>query len=211
MEKIQYNLISTSIDLAAEKGVCEKFNTTKYSKGILPIDTYKKKVDTIVTRKPSLDWEALRQRITTVGMRHSTLTALMPCESSSVVQNTTNGIEPPKSFLTYKGSKANSVPVLVPNYTTCKNKYTLHFDMTDNIGYLNIVAALQKWVDMSISTNLYYNYEHYPDKALPDSLLIKEVLYAYSMGIKTLYYSNTYDGDKQSVTDDSCASGACAI
>ena len=211
MEKIQYNLISTSIDLAAEKGVCEKFNTTKYSKGILPIDTYKKKVDTIVTRKPSLDWEALRQRITTVGMRHSTLTALMPCESSSVVQNTTNGIEPPKSFLTYKGSKANSVPVLVPNYTTCKNKYTLHFDMTDNIGYLNIVAALQKWVDMSISTNLYYNYEHYPDKALPDSLLIKEVLYAYSMGIKTLYYSNTYDGDKQSATDDSCASGACAI
>lgn len=211
MEKIQYHLISASVDLAAEKGVCEKFSTTKYSKGILPIDTYKKKVDSVVTRTPSLDWEALRHRVMTIGMRHSTLTALMPCESSSVIQNSTNGIEPPRSLLTYKGSKANSVPVLVPNYATCKNKYTLQFDMTDNIGYINIVAALQKWVDMSISSNLYYNYDHYPNKALPDSKIIKEILYAYSMGIKTLYYSNTYDGDKQSATDEGCSSGACAI
>lgn len=212
MEKIQYYLISTSVDLAIEKGRCEKFERTKYSQGILPIDTYKKKVDTVVTRKPSLDWEALRTRVITSGMRHSTLTALMPCESSSVIQNTTNGIEPPKSLLTYKGSKANSVPVLVPNYSTCKNKYTLQFDMLDNMGYINIVAALQKWVDMSISANLYYNYDHYPNKALPDAKLIKEILYAYSMGIKTLYYSNTYDGDKQSATDEAgCASGACAI
>jgi len=211
MEKIQYNLISSSVNLAAEKGVCEKFESTKYSKGILPIDTYKKKIDSIITRKPSLDWEALRQRVVSTGMRHSTLTALMPCESSSVIQNTTNGIEPPRSLLTYKGSKANSVPVLVPNYSTCKNKYTLQFDMQDNIGYINIVAALQKWVDMSISTNLYYNYDHYPNKALPDSMLIKELLYAYSMGVKTLYYSNTYDGDKQSATDEGCASGACSI
>lgn len=132
--------------------------------------------------------------------------------NSSVIQNSTNGIEPPRSLLTYKGSKANSVPVLVPNYSTCKNKYTLQFDMPDNIGYINIVAALQKWVDMSISANLYYNYDHYPNKALPDSKIIKELLYAYSMGVKTLYYSNTYDGDKQSATDEAgCASGACAI
>lgn len=212
MEKIQYYLISTSIDLAIEKGPCEKFENTKYSHGILPIDTYKKKIDTVVTRTPSLDWEALRSRVISSGMRHSTLTALMPCESSSVIQNTTNGIEPPRSLLTYKGSKANSVPVLVPNYSTCKNKYTLQFDMQDNIGYINIVAALQKWVDMSISANLYYNYDHYPNKALPDAKLIKEILYAYSMGVKTLYYSNTYDGDKQSATDEvSCSSGACAI
>ena len=212
MEKIQYYLISTSVDLAAEKGRCEKFQSTNYSRGILPIDTYKKKVDTVVTRKPSLDWESLRQRVLTTGMRHSTLTALMPCESSSVIQNSTNGIEPPRSLLTYKGSKANSVPVLVPNYTTNKNKYTLQFDMEDNLGYINIVAALQKWVDMSISSNLYYNYDHYPNKALPDSKIIKEILYAYSMGLKTLYYSNTYDGDKQSATDENgCASGACAI
>jgi ribonucleoside-diphosphate reductase alpha chain len=212
MEKVQYYLISASVDLSIEKGPCEKFNTTKYSQGILPIDTYKKKVDSVVTRKPSLDWEALRTRVVASGMRHSTLTALMPCESSSVIQNTTNGIEPPRSLLTYKGSKANSVPVLVPNYTTCKNKYTLQFDMQDNIGYINIVAALQKWVDMSISANIYYNYDHYPNKALPDVKIIKEIMYAYSMGVKTLYYSNTYDGDKQSATEEvGCASGACAI
>jgi ribonucleoside-diphosphate reductase alpha chain len=212
MEKIQYYLISSSVDLAMEKGKCEKFHLTKYAEGLLPIDTYKKKIDSVITRKPSMDWEALRSRIKEHGMRHSTLTALMPCESSSVIQCSTNGIEPPRSFLTYKGSKANSVPVLVPNYTTCKNKYTLQFDMTNNTGYINIVAALQKWVDMSISANLYYNYEHYPNKALPDALLIKDLLYAYSMGVKTLYYSNTYDGDKQSATENnSCASGACAI
>jgi ribonucleoside-diphosphate reductase alpha chain len=212
MEKIQYYLINCSVDLAIEKGKCEKFDLTKYAEGILPIDTYKKKIDSVITRKPTQDWEALRKRIKEHGMRHSTLTALMPCESSSVIQCSTNGIEPPRSFLTYKGSKANSVPVLVPNYSTCKNKYTLQFDMTNNIGYINIVAALQKWVDMSISANLYYNYDHYPNKALPDAIIIKELLYAYSMGVKTLYYSNTYDGDKQSASDDGgCASGACAI
>jgi len=213
MEKIQYHLISSSIELAKEKGPCEKFNTTKYSQGILPIDTYKKKVDQVVTRKPSLDWEELRQKVLAHGMRHSTLTAMMPCESSSVIQNSTNGIEPPRSLLTYKGSKANSVPLLVPNYSTYKNKYTLQFDMPDNTGYINIVAAIQKWTDMAISANLYYNYDHYPNKALPDSVILKELLYAYSMGVKTLYYSNTYDGDKQSATDEGsgCAGGSCTI
>jgi len=213
MEKIQYHLIASSVELAKEKGRCEKFNTTKYSLGVLPIDTYKKKVDQVVTRKPSLDWDELRQRVLTHGMRHSTLTAMMPCESSSVIQNSTNGIEPPRSLLTYKGSKANSVPLLVPNYSTYKNKYTLQFDMPDNTGYINIVAAIQKWTDMAISANLYYNYDHYPNKALPDSVILKELLYAYSMGVKTLYYSNTYDGDKQSATDEGsgCAGGSCTI
>jgi ribonucleoside-diphosphate reductase alpha chain len=213
MEKIQYHLIASSVELAKEKGRCEKFNTTKYSLGVLPIDTYKKKVDQVVTRKPSLDWDELRQRVLTHGMRHSTLTAMMPCESSSVIQNSTNGIEPPRSLLTYKGSKANSVPLLVPNYSTYKNKYTLQFDMPDNTGYINIVAAIQKWTDMAISANLYYNYDHYPNKALPDSVILKELLYAYSMGVKTLYYSNTYDGDKQSATDEGsgCVGGSCTI
>ena len=210
MEKIQYNLINSSVELAKEKGRCEKFSNTKYSKGILPVDTYKKNVDKVVSRKPSLDWEGLRKKVLEFGMRHSTLTAIMPCESSSVIQNSTNGIEPVRSLLTFKGSKANSVPVLVPNYSTCKNKYTLAFDMKDNTGMINIIAALQKWVDMSISANLYYDYEHYPNKALPDAVVIKELLYAYSMGVKTLYYSNTNDNDKQSI-NDGCASGACAI
>lgn len=211
MEKIQYYLINTSVDLASEKGVCEKFNLTRYSQGILPIDTYKKKVDTIVTRTPSLDWELLRQRVLSIGMRHSTMSAMMPCESSSVIQNTTNGVEPVRSLMTYKASKASTIPVLVPNFTTCKDKYTLAFDMADNTGLINVVAALQKWVDMSISTNLYYNYDHYPNRALPDSVVIKDLLYAYSMGVKTLYYSNTSDGDKQSASDSNCSSGACAI
>ena len=215
MEKIQYYLTLASTELAKEKGACKDFDKTKYSNGILPIDTYKKKVDSIVSRKPTMPWEELRKNILQHGMRHSTLTALMPCESSSVIQNSTNGIEPPRSLLTYKGSKANSVPVIVPLYNNCKNKYTLQFDMKDNIGYMNIVAALQKWVDMSISSNLYYNYEHYDNKSLPDSKIIKEILYAYSVGIKTLYYSNTYDGDKQSAVDiektNNCSSGACSI
>lgn len=211
MEKIQYNLIKSSVELAKERGPCEKFNLTKYSQGILPIDSYKKKVDAVVTRKPSLDWEQLRQQVLTHGMRHSTLTALMPCESSSTIQCSTNGIEPVRSLMTYKASKASTIPVLVPNYATCKNKYTLAYDMPDNTGMINIIAALQKWVDMSISANLYYNYDHYPNRALPDAVVIKDLLYAYSMGVKTLYYSNTSDGDKQSADGGVCASGACAI
>jgi ribonucleoside-diphosphate reductase alpha chain len=113
--------------------------------------------------------------------------------------------------MTYKASKASTIPVLVPNYSTCKNKYTLAYDMPDNTGMINIIAALQKWVDMSISANLYYNYDHYPNRALPDAVVIKDLLYAYSMGVKTLYYSNTSDGDKQSADGSGCANGACAI
>ena len=211
MEKIQYHLTSASVDLAEEKGKCERFDQTKYAQGVLPIDTYKKKIDAVVTRAPSLDWESLRARIQTHGMRHSTLTALMPCESSSTIQCSTNGIEPVRSLMTYKASKASTIPVIVPNYSTCKNKYTLAYDMPDNTGMINIIAALQKWVDMSISANLYYNYDHYPNRALPDAVVIKDLLYAYSMGVKTLYYSNTSDGDKQSADGNSCTSGACAI
>ena len=363
-EKVQYYLLRSSCDLAKEKGPCEKFNLTKYSDGILPLDTYKKKVDTIVTRQPSKDWESLRKDIVTYGLRNSVLTAQMPVEScqtldtkiqtpdgvfelgellknsgldfqtiedknaigwyelpneftvktlegnhqvkrayyngksediyeiefedgekykftgnhkllvkrnninvwirvedleenddiiksvghlkikkitkiesvlptwdievenvhhyalsngciahnSSVIQNTTNGIEPVRSLMTYKTSKKSTLPVLVPNYSTCKNKYTMAFEMKSNIGLINIVAAIQKWFDQSISTNLYYNYDDYPDRLLPDAVVIKDILHAYSMGVKTLYYSNTSDGDKQSASGDSgCAGGACTL
>ena len=211
MEKIQYNLISSSVDLAAEKGKCPSFDKTKYSKGILPIDTYKKKVDSVITRTSSLDWEALRQRVITVGMRNSTLTAIPPTESSAVIQNSTNGIEPVRSLMTYKVSKASTIPMLVPSYSTLKNKYSLAFEMGSNVGLININAAIQKWIDQAISTNLYYNYDDYPDRMLPDSVVIKDLLYAYSMGIKCLYYSNTSDGDKQSAGDSGCSGGACTI
>lgn len=212
MEKVQYNLLSASCVLAEERGACEAFDLTKYSQGVLPVDTYKKKVDQVVTRKPSMDWTTLRARIKQHGLRNSTLTAQMPVESSSVIQNSTNGMEPVRSLMTYKASKASTIPVLVPNYSSCKNKYTLAFDMKDNVGQINVLAAMQKWIDQSISGNLYYNYDHYPNRALPDSVVIKDLLYAYSMGVKTLYYSNTSDGDKQSADGgEGCASGACSI
>lgn len=211
MEKIQYYLLKSSNQLAKEKGPCEKFGETKYAKGILPIDTYKKDVDTVVTRKPTKDWESLRADILKYGLRHSTLSALMPCESSSVIQNSTNGIEPVRSLITYKKSKARSLPVIVPHIHQWQNKYTLAFDLKDNIGIINISAAFQKWTDMSISMNEYYNYSHYENGALPDAKVIKEFLHAYKMGVKTGYYLNTDDGDKQSANESTCESGACAI
>jgi len=219
MEKVQYYLLSSSCDLSSEKGRCPKFNKTKYSQGWLPIDNYKKEIDEFVTRKNSMDWEGLRARIKEFGLRHSTVSAIMPCESSSVIQCSTNGIEPIRSYITYKKSKARTLPVIVPNYTSYKSKYTLAYDMEDNTGMIKIVGALQKWVDMSISANMYYNYDHYENGALPDSKIIKEILLAYKLGWRTGYYNNTDDGDKQSFNeeeqddnnDDGCESGACAL
>lgn len=217
MEKIQFNLLKASVQLAKEKGPCAKFNETKYADGVLPIDTYNKNLDEIVTRQPEMDWESLRNDILTYGLRHSTLTAMMPCESSSVVTNSTNGIEPIRKFMIYKSSKSGNLPFIVPGYPVWKNKYTLQFDMQNNIGYSNITAAIQKWTDMAISCMHYYNYEHYEDNKLPDSKLIFEFLHHYKMGNKTLYYTYTNDLDKQSVADDQaeeaigCESGVCAI
>lgn len=214
MEKIQYYLLSASCNIASEKGMCSKFSKTKYSKGWLPIDSYKKEIDEFVTRKPTMDWEKLRANIKQYGLRHSTVSAIMPCESSSIIQCSTNGIEPIRSYFTYKKSKARTLPVIVPNYSSLKNKYTLAYEMKDNEGLIKIVGALQKWVDMSISANMYYNYSHYENGALPDSKVIKEILMAYKLGWRTGYYNNTDDGDKQSVGDEvnsNCESGACAL
>ena len=216
MEKIQYYLLLSSNTLAKEKGKCPKFHETKYSKGWLPIDNYKKEIDEFVTVKPYMDWEYLRQQIKEHGLRHSTVSAIMPCESSSVIQSSTNGIEPIRNYITYKKSKARTLPVIVPNYHHYKNKYTLAYEMEDNVGLIKVVAALQKWVDMSISANLYYNYAHYDKGALPDAKVIKELLLSYKLGWRTGYYLNTDDGDKQSSADDiteeeGCESGACAL
>jgi ribonucleoside-diphosphate reductase alpha chain len=218
MEKQQYYCLKSSLQLAKEKGKCEKFDRTTYSKGLLPIDHYnKEKVDAFVTQDLKLDWEDLRAQIMEHGLRHSTVSAHMPCESSSVIQNSTNGIEPIRSLLTYKRSKASTVPVIAPNANLWKDKYTIAFDMKDNIGYLNIAAAIQKFTDMAISINMYYNYSHYPDAMIPHSKVIKEMMYHYSIGGKTIYYSNTPDADKEQLMneqveeDSSCSSGACAI
>tara|TARA_R110000824_G_scaffold61457_5_gene163464 strand:- start:4438 stop:6699 length:2262 start_codon:yes stop_codon:yes gene_type:complete len=214
MEHIQFYMIKASVELAKEKGACEWFDRTKYSKGILPIDTYCKEVDKIVTRKLKLPWEKLRKDIAKHGMRNSTLTALMPCESSSLVTNSTNGVEPPRGLLSVKKSKQGLIPQVVPEIYSLRNKYTLAYEMENNIGYTNIVAVIQKYVDQSISANHYYDFSRYKDGNLPVSDVARDILYAYKMGIKTLYYANSNDGKTDEHMEEEtsdCESGACAI
>ncbi len=207
-EKLQYYLLKSSLQLSKEKGPCPGFSSTKYALGILPIDTYKKDIDVIVPRAPSMDWEGLRKDILKFGLRHSTLTAQMPVESSSVSQNATNGVEPVRKLLTFKGSKSSSLPLLVPEHK--KWKYTLAFEMGSNTPLINIYAVLQKWMDMSLSANTYYKYADYENGKLPDMVILKDILYAYKMGLKTLYYSNTSDEITKPKEDD-CAGGACTL
>jgi ribonucleoside-diphosphate reductase alpha chain len=211
MEKIQWNLINESCKLAKKLGPCEKFQDTKYAKGLLPIDWYKKSVDKLVKPEHTCDWEGLRNRIGEYGLRHSTLSAIMPCESSSVIQNSTNGIEPVRSLLLYKKAKNGILKQLVPNYYSRKNYYTKAWEMRDNEAMLNTAAVIQKFVDMSMSTNLYYNYAHYEDGNIPLSILIKDQIYGYKYGLKNFYYANTPDGDGETEEDLNCEGGACAI
>ena len=192
-EAFQYYLLKSSNEVAKEKGACEYFNRTKYSDGILPIDTYKKDVDDIVPNKLTYDWESLRSSITTHGLRHSTLSAQMPSESSSVVSNATNGIEPPRAFLSIKKSKKGVLKQIVPQYTTLKNNYTLLWEMPDNGGYIKIVSVMQKFFDQAISGNWSYNPENYPDNEVPVSVMAQDFLTTYKYGWKTSYYQNTYD------------------
>ena len=211
MEQIQWNLISASCELAEEKGACTKFEDTKYAQGLLPIDWYKKTVDELVKPNYNMDWEGLRKRVKKYGLRHSTLSAIMPCESSSAIQNSTNGIEPVRSLLIHKKAKNGVLKQLVPNYHMRKNYYTMAWDMTDNKGMMNIAAVIQKFTDMSMSTNLYYNYSHYDDGNIPLSTIIKDQVYGYKYGLKNFYYANTPDGDGETEKEMNCESGACAI
>ena len=198
-ESFQYYLLKASVAVAKEKGACEYFNRTKYSQGILPIDTYKKEVDEISNIPLKHDWDELRQDILTYGLRHSTLSSYMPSESSSVISNATNGIEPPKELLSVK----RRLKQIVPQYSTLKNNYTTVWEMSSNKGYLNVAAVLQKFTDQAISINWNYNPEKYPDKLVPMSEIVNDWLYAYKTGAKTAYYLNTYDGasDDKKVDD----------
>ena len=195
-EAFQYYLLKSSNQLAKEKGQCKDFNKTKYSDGILPIDTYKKEVDEIVSRKLSYKWEQLRKDIKEFGLRHSTLSAQMPSESSSVVCNATNGIEPPRDYLSVKKSKKGTLKQVVPDYKRLKNSYTLLWDMKSNEGYINIVAVMQKYFDQAISGNWSYNPEHYDEGQVPLSIMAQDLLNTYKLGWKTSYYQNTYDSKK---------------
>ena len=192
-ESFQYFLLKASNKIAQEKGYCESFGRTKYSQGILPIDTYKKDVDEISSVKLQHDWEGLRASILKHGLRHSTLSAQMPSESSSVVSNATNGIEPPRGFLSIKKSKKGPLKQIVPQYATLKNNYTLLWDMKSNDGYIKIVAMMQKFFDQAISGNWSYNPENYSDNEVPVSIMANDFLTTYKYGWKTSYYQNTYD------------------
>ena len=195
-ESFQYHLLKASNQIAIEKGPCDGFARTKYHDGILPIDTYKKEVDEIVAPEYQYDWDSLRVSIQKHGLRHSTLSAQMPSESSSVVSNATNGIEPPRDFLSIKKSKKGPLKQIVPQYNTLKNNYTLLWDMPSNEGYIKIVAVMQKFFDQAISGNWSYNPTQFPNNEIPVSVMAQDFLTTYKYGWKTSYYQNTYDNKK---------------
>ena len=193
-EAWSYYLIKSSANLAVEKGKAIYNNDTKYSKGILPIDTYKESIDTLVARRERLPWKALRKQLRETGIRNSTLMALMPAETSAQISNSTNGIEPPRALVSYKQSKDGVMAQVVPGYHHLKNKYDLLWDQKSPEGYLAICGILQKYIDQGISVNTSYNPEHFEDHKVPMSVMIKDLITAYKYGLKQLYYFNTFDG-----------------
>ncbi|HEY9041781.1 MAG TPA: class 1a ribonucleoside-diphosphate reductase subunit alpha [Rheinheimera sp.] len=217
-EAIQYYLLKASNKLAQEFGACPKFNETTYAEGILPIDTYKKDLDKVCTEALLLDWEQLRKDILTHGLRNSTLSALMPSETSSQISNATNGIEPPRGHISVKASKDGILKQVVPEYERLKNSYELLWDIPNNTGYLTLVAIMQKFIDQTISANTNYDPNKFDGGKVPMKLLLQDLLSAYKLGVKTMYYHNTRDGAadvqediKAEPEDDGCAGGACKI
>ncbi|HHQ4554241.1 TPA: class 1a ribonucleoside-diphosphate reductase subunit alpha [Aeromonas veronii] len=213
-EAIQYYLLKASVQLAREFGPCPLFGETTYAQGILPIDTYKKDLDVLCNEPLHLDWESLREEIKTVGLRNSTLTALMPSETSSQISNATNGIEPPRGLVSVKASKDGILKQVVPEYDRLKDQYELLWKQPSVDGYLQLVGIMQKFVDQAISANTNYDPARFEGNKVPMKQLLKDLLTAYKYGLKTLYYHNTRDGADDAQTDlqdDGCAGGACKI
>jgi ribonucleoside-diphosphate reductase alpha chain len=213
-EAIQFYLLKASVQLAREFGPCGAFQETTYAKGILPIDTYKKDLDAVCSEPLLLDWESLRTEIQKDGLRNSTLTALMPSETSSQIANATNGIEPPRGLVSVKQSKDGILRQVVPEIDRLRDQYQLLWKMPNNEGYLKLVGIMQKFVDQSISANTNYDPTRFEGGRVPMKQLLKDLLQVYKLGIKTLYYHNTRDGATEGGTeaeDDGCASGACKI
>ena len=200
-EAWSYYLIKASADLAEEKGACPKSDETKYHHGLLPIDTYKKEVDGLVPHKERMPWKKLRKQIQETGIRNSTLMALMPAETSAQISNSTNGIEPPRALVSYKGSKDGVMAQVVPGYHHLKNKYDLLWDQKSPEGYLKVCAVLQKYIDQGISVNTSYNPEHFDEGKVPMSQLITDMVTFYKYGGKQLYYNNTHDGSGEMKDD----------
>ena len=193
-EAWSYWLIKASSDLAQEKGACPKNMETKYGHGTTPNETYKQEVDELVKHKERQDWKGLRKQLKETGIRNSTLMALMPAETSAQISNSTNGIEPPRSYVSIKQSKHGVLKQVVPGYPYYKNKYDLLWDQKSPEGYLKIMAVLQKYIDQGISVNTSYNPEHFEDEKVPMSMLLQHLLMFYKYGGKQLYYNNTFDG-----------------
>ncbi|NLY57326.1 MAG: ribonucleotide-diphosphate reductase subunit alpha, partial [Gammaproteobacteria bacterium] len=212
-EAIQYYLLKASNTLARERGACLGFDETTYAKGVLPIDTYKKDLDAVCSEPLHLDWESLRADIVEHGLRNSTLSSLMPSETSSQISNATNGIEPPRGLVTVKQSKDGILKQVVPDYEELKGAYELLWQMPNNDGYLQLVGIMQKFVDQAISANTNYDPQRFEGGRVPMKQLLKDLLTAYKFGLKTLYYQNTRDGadDAQADMVDDCAGGACKI
>ena len=213
-EAIQYYLLKASNNLAKEVGACPKFNETRLSKGILPIDTYKKEIDNIVNESLHLDWETLRKDIMEFGVRNSTVSALMPSETSSQISNATNGIEPPRGLISIKASKDGILKQVVPEYTRLKDNYELLWNIPSNQGYLELVGIMQKFVDQTISANTNYDPSRFEGGKVPIKQVLKDILTAYKLGVKTMYYHNTRDGADDSqveVESEDCEGGACKI
>lgn len=213
-EAIQYNLLKASNELAKEKGACPKFNETRLSQGILPIDTYKKEIDNVTGEALHLDWEALRESIKEHGVRNSTVSALMPSETSSQISNATNGIEPPRGLISIKASKDGILKQVVPEYQRLKHNYELLWNIPDNEGYLQLVGIMQKFVDQTISANTNYDPAKFEGGKVPVKQILKDLLTAYKLGVKTMYYHNTRDGaadDHNEAEDEGCEGGACKI
>ncbi|RUO65358.1 ribonucleoside-diphosphate reductase class Ia alpha subunit [Pseudidiomarina planktonica] len=235
-EAIQYYLMKASMELAKERGACPKFNETTYYKGVMPIDTYKKDLDAVCNEALQLDWDKLRADIKEHGMRNSTLSALMPSETSSQISNATNGIEPPRGHISVKASKDGVTRQVVPEYERLKDQYELLWSIPNNKGYLELVGIMQKFVDQTISANTNYDPSKFEGGKVPMKQLLQDLLYGYKLGIKTMYYHNTRDGASDSQNDlkarvanpestpatqaatvaiieddDDCAGGACKI
>lgn len=213
-EAMQYYLLKASVNLAKEYGACPLFNQTVYSQGKLPIDTYKKDLDAVCNEPLHYDWESLRADIVKYGLRNSTLTALMPSETSSQIANATNGIEPPRGLVTVKASKDGILKQVVPEFETLKDAYETLWQLPGNEGYLKLVGVMQKFVDQSISANTAYDPGKFEGNKVSMKQMLKDLLTAYKYGVKTLYYHNTRDGadDTQTdIQDDGCAGGACKI
>ncbi len=215
-EALQFYSLKASNKLANDFGACPLFSETQYAKGILPVDSYKKDIDEFCDTKLVLDWDSLRKEIKATGLRNSTLTALMPCESSSQISNSTNGIEPPRGFVSVKQSKDGILKQVVPEYEKFHKKYELLWDIKDNEGYLQLCAIMQKFVDQSISTNTHYDPSQFEGGKVPMKLFLMDLLKAYKYGIKTLYYHTTRDGssddqNNNKSTDDDCEDGVCKL